>query len=117
LNPINIKVRNPAMRGMNDPLFERDKQNYIDELDQHILGMQTAYDTGGIVETFPPVRATSKETVADSMTLAGQALGARSDQPTLGKLAQHKMNVVLDSMESNVTSDRKSLATFLANCG
>lgn len=117
LNPINIKVRNPAMRGMNDPLFERDKQNYIDELDQHIVGMQTAYDTGGVVETFPPVRATSKETVADSMTLAGKALGARSDQPTLGKLAQHKMNVVLDSMESNVTGDRKSLATFLANCG
>jgi hypothetical protein len=117
LNPISIKVRNPAMRGVNDPLFERDRQSYLDELDQHINSMQTAYDTGGLVDAFPPVRAASKETVVDSMTLAGKALGARSAQPTLGKLAQHKMGVVLDSMESNVTNDRKSLSAFLATCG
>lgn len=117
LNPINIKVRNPAMRGVNDPLFERDKQAYIDELDRHIDSMQTAYDTGGVVEAFPPVRATSRETIDDSMTLAGKMLGARGDQPALGKLAQHKMGVVLDSLEANVSDDRKLLATFLAKCG
>ena len=117
LNPINIKVRNPAMRGANDPLFERDKRAYLDELDRHIDGMQTAYDTGGVVEAFPPVRAASKETIDDSMTAAGKLLGARSDQPTLGKLAQHKMGVVLDSMETNVANDRKSLSDFLAKCG
>ena len=117
LNPINIKVRNPAMRGANDPLFERDKQAYLDELDRHIDSMQTAYDTGAAVEAFPPVRAVSKETIDGSMTLAGQMLGARSDQPTLGKLAQHKMGVVLDSMETNVATDRNSLAAFLARCG
>jgi len=117
LNPINIKVRNPAMRGANDPLFERDKQAYLDELDRHIDSMQTAYDTGGVVEAFPPVRAASKETIDDSMTLPGQMLGARSDQPTLGKLAQHKMGVVLDSMEANVATDRNSLQAFLAQCG
>jgi len=44
-------------------------------------------------------------------------LVARSDQPTLGKLAQHKMGVVLDAMESDVANDRKSLAIFLAKCG
>ncbi len=117
LNPINLKVRNPAMRGVNDPQFARDKSSYIDELDQHIDGMQTAYDTGGVVTSFPPVRAASKETVAGSMTLAGKLLGAQSDQPTLGKLAQHKMGVVLDSMESNVANDRKSISSFLASCG
>ena len=117
LNPINIKVRNPAMRGVNDPLFERDKQAYMDELDRHIDGMQTAYDTGGVVEAFPPVRAASRETIDDSMTLVGKMLGARGDQPALGKLAQHKMGVVLDSMEANVADDRKSLVTFLAKCG
>jgi hypothetical protein len=117
LNPINIKVRNPAMRGANDPLFERDKRAYLDELDRHIDSMQTAYDTGGVVEAFPPVRAASKETIDDSMTAAGKMLGARSDQPTLGKLAQHKMGVVLDSMETNVATDRNSLAAFLAKCG
>jgi len=117
LNPINIKVRNPAMRGVNDPLFGRDKQSYLGELDERIASMQTAYDTGGVVEAFPPVRAASRETIADSMTLAGKTLGARSDQPTLGKLAQHKMGVVLDSMETNVANDRKSLNAFLAKCG
>jgi len=117
LNPIDIKVRNPAMRGANDPQFERDKQAYLDELDQHIESMQAAYDTGGVVQAFPPVRAAAKETIDDSMTLAGKMLGARSDQPTLGKLAQHKMGVVLDSMEANVANDRKSLAAFLAKCG
>ena len=117
LNPINIKVRNPSMRGVDDPLFERDKQAYLAELDQQIDGMQTAFDTGGTVATFPPVWAASKETVGDSMTLAGKALGARSDQPTLGKLAQHKMSVVLDAMESDVARDRKALTDFMIKCG
>ena len=117
LNPINIKVRNPAMRGANDAQFGRDKQAYIDELDQHIDSMQTAFDSGGVVQSFPPVRAASQETITDSMTLAGKMLGARSDQPTLGKLAQHKMGVVLDSMETNVVNDRNAINAFLAKCG
>ncbi len=117
LNPINIKVRNPSMRGADDVFFAGDKQRYIDELGRQIDGMQAAFDTGGVVASFPPVRAVSKETVNDSMTFAGKLLGARSDQPTLGKLAQHKMSAVLDSMESNVANDRGSLTTFLARCG
>jgi len=117
LNPINIKVRNPAMRGANDADFGRDKQAYLDELDQHIDSMQAAFDSGGTVASFPPVRAASKETIDDSMTLPGKLLGARSDQPTLGKLAQHKMGVVLGAMETNVTNDRDALNAFLAKCG
>jgi hypothetical protein len=117
LNPIDIKVRNPAMRGVDDPQFDLDKQSYLAELDQQIDSMQTAFDTGGVVATFPPVRAAAKETVADSMTLAGKVLGARSDQPTLGKLAQHKMNVVLDAMESDVAGDRQALTDFMVKCG
>ena len=117
LNPIDIKVRNPAMRGSSTRLFQRDKQSYLAELDRQIESMQTAFDTGGTVATFPPVRAASKETIVDSMTLAGKALGARSDQPTLGKLAQHKMGVVLDAMESDVANDRQSLADFMIACG
>ncbi|HEY9027850.1 MAG TPA: hypothetical protein VIP05_26385, partial [Burkholderiaceae bacterium] len=103
--------------GVDDAQFMRDKQAYIDELDQHIDSMQSAYDSGGVVAAFPPVRAVSRETIHDSMTFAGKALGARSDQPSLGKLAQHKMGVVLDSMEANVANDRKSLNAFLARCG
>ena len=66
---------------------------------------------------FPPVGAASSETIPYSMTFAGKLLGARSTQPTLGKLAQHKMGVVLDSMEKNVANDRKSMTQFLAACG
>ena len=117
LNPINLKVRNPSMRGVDDPDFATDKQSYLDELMGHIDDMQTAYDTGATVTAFPPVRAASSETIPDSMTFAGKLLGARSTQPTLGKLAQHKMGVVLDSMEKNVANDRKSMTQFLAACG
>ena len=117
INPINIKVRNPAMRGLDDPGFDDAKESYLAELDRHIDVMQRAYDTGGVVEGFPPVRAESQETINDSMTAAGKLFGARSDQPTLGKLAQHKMSAVLDSMESNVSKDRKSLQSFLQGCG
>ncbi|MEP6503517.1 MAG: hypothetical protein ABJD97_09315 [Betaproteobacteria bacterium] len=117
LNPINIKVRNPSMRGLDDPFLAGDKQRYMDELEAHIADMQTAYDTGGTVTAFPPVRAASREAIGGSMTLAGQLLGARGDQPTLGKLAQHKMGVVLGSLEKNVADDRQSIRLFLANCG
>jgi hypothetical protein len=117
LNPINIKVRNPSMRGVSDPGFDDAKQSYLAELDKHIDTMQTAYDTGAAVEGFPPVRAASRETVDNSMTAAGKLLGARSDHPTLGKLAQHKMSAVLDSMEANVSRDRRSIQSFLQECG
>ena len=116
-DPIAIKVRDPAMRGVRDTTFTADKQAYIDELGRHIDDMQTAYDTGAAVPRFPPVRAASRETVDGSMTELGRLLGAQADQPTLGKLAQHKMSAVLDAMERDVATDRASLSSFLASCG
>jgi hypothetical protein len=117
LNPINIKVRNPSMRGQVDPFFESDKSKYLAELGDQINKMQTAFDTGGTVTGFPPVRAATKETINDSMTAAGRLFDASSDQPTLGKLAQHKMSAVLDSLESNVAKDRRALQKFVERCG
>ena len=49
--------------------------------------------------------------------MTSDLLGANSDQPTLGKLYQHKMDGVLDSLESNVKDDRKTLQSFLSKCG
>jgi hypothetical protein len=115
--PINIKTRNPATRGLADPLFSDEKSKYLSELDDHIDSMQAAFDTGVTVVGFPPVRAASRETIANSATWIGNALGANSDQPKLGKLNQHKMSVVLASMESNVKNDRKALQTFMKACG
>jgi hypothetical protein len=115
--PINIKTLNPATRGTADPMFVAQKSAYMTELDAHIDAMQTTYDTGGNVAGFPPVRAASKETIAGSSTWIGNLLGAGSDQPTIGKLNQHKMSVVLDAMESNVENDRERIQDFMKACG
>ncbi len=115
--PIDIKTVNPSMRGRVDPTFATQKSAYMQELDDHILSMQTAYDAGVDVAGFPPVRAASRETIPDSSTLLGSLLGAGSDQPTLGKLAQHKMGVVLGALEKSVKNDRECLQDFLRQCG
>ena len=115
--PIDIKTRTPATRGMADPFLAGEKSRYLGELDQHIDSMQAAFDTGGTVLGFPPVRAGSKETIAASATWIGKLLGADSDQPRLGKLNQHKMSVVLDALESTVKGDRETLRDFLKACG
>ena len=117
LAPINIKVANPAMRGQADQAFAAQKAAYMQELDDHIESMQTAYDTGGEVPGFPPVRAASRETIANSATLIGNLLKAGNDQPNLGKLNQHKMQVVLGAMEHDVNDDRRQLQDFLKKCG
>ena len=115
--PINIKAANPAMRGQADPTFAAKKAAYMQELDENVDRMQTTYDTGGTVLGFPPVRTASRETIADSQTWIGNALGAGSDQPALGKLNQHKMQVVLEAMERDVKGDRQQVQQFLKECG
>ncbi len=118
INPINIKTTNPLTRGGTpDADFAQEKQAYLGELDNQITTMQSALDEGRAVEGFPPVRAATKETINDSGSFVGSLLGANSDQPTLGKLYQHKMDGVLGSLESNVKDDRKTLQSFLGKCG
>ena len=115
--PIKIKVRNPAMRGLDDEMFDSDKADYLAEMDQSVERMQAVLQGSGKVPGFPAVRAMSRETINDSMGTIVASMGGRSGQPNLAKLAQHRMSVVLDSMESNVAKDRKSLQSFLATCG
>ena len=115
--PIDIKTANPAMRGLVDPAFAGEKAAYLRELDDHIDSMQASYDSGGPVSRFPPVRAASKETIADSATWIGNLFQAGNDQPNLGKLNQHKMQVVLGAMERDVDGDRQRLQEFLNTCG
>ena len=117
LAPIDIKTVNPAMRGRPDPTLAGRKADYMQELDDHIDSLQAAYDSGGDVPGFPPVRAAAKETIANSATLVGKLLQAGNDQPNLGKLNQHKMQVVLGAMEDDVDGDRRQLQDFLRTCG
>lgn len=115
--PIDIKTVNPAMRGLADPTLAARKAAYLRELDAHIETMQAAYDSGARVPGFPPVRAASRETIGDSATLVGNLLKAGGDQPNLGKLNQHKMQVVLGAMERDANDDRQRLQGFLRRCG
>ena len=115
--PINIKTANPAMRGQDDPAFAAEKAAYLRELDEHIDDMQATFDSGGTVLGFPPVRAASGEAIANSSTWIGDLLGARNDQPNLGKLNQHKMQVVLGALEDDVANDRAKMQGFLKACG
>ncbi len=117
VQPIAIKTRNPAMRGKQDPALEGDRAQFLAEIDDYIDRMQASHDGGGAVARFPPARAGLQETIHDSSTLIGDLMGANSDQPSLGKLNQHRMRVVLDSMESNVRKDRDKLRNFLKECG
>jgi hypothetical protein len=63
------------------------------------------------------VQSSTHDTIANSGTKTGNMLGAGKDQPNLGKLAQHKMENVLNPMEANVKADRTTLTEFLAKCG
>ena len=117
LGPIKIKVLNPATPDSNDPSFLAQRSAYLQELDDHIQAMENAYRAGANVPSFPPVRAASKETILNSATRLGNFLGAGSSQPTLGKLNQHQMSVVLDAMESDVKNDRERLQSFMKVCG
>jgi hypothetical protein len=117
LGPINVKFSNPAMLGKDDPDFAGQKAAYLKELDDHIQSMQAALDAGDTVPGFPPVRANSKETIANSSTTIGTLLKAGNDQPNLGKLNQHKIQVVLGAMERNVDDDREQLQQFMKRCG
>ena len=58
-----------------------------------------------------------KEVVHNSGSGLANFLGAKKDQATLGKLAQHKMDRVLDPMADSVAADRKTLNDFLKSCG
>lgn len=117
LAPIDIKTTNPALRGRSDPGFAQMKAAYLRELDGQVDAMQATYDTGGTLQGVPPVRSARTETIADSRTWLGDALGAGSDQPSLGKLAQHRMQVVLGAMEDDVVADRQRIQDFLRGCG
>lgn len=118
INPIKITTISPATRGTKPGAdFDKARNDYLKELDDHIASMQSALNEGRAVDGFPPVRAGMKETINDSGSTVGDLLGADSDQPTLGKLYQHKMDRVLESLDRNVLNDRSTLQSFLAKCG
>jgi hypothetical protein len=118
INPIKIKYRNPALPDSDDDeRFDIDREAYLGELDTKIAQMQADLAAGRPSAGFPPVHAGLKEVVHNSGSGLANFLGAKKDQATLGKLAQHKMDRVLDPMADSVAADRKTLNDFLKSCG
>lgn len=122
----NVKFLRAELAGENRPLIkpmkidDPDQQavtEYMKELDEKIATMERDRAAGKPLQAFPPVRAGQHETVPGSMSTTGKLAGARSDGPSLGKLAQHQMDNVLEPMQSNIEKDRKALYDFVASCG
>jgi hypothetical protein len=116
--PMKIDHRNPAQPdGDADPRFQTDLDSYMAELDAKAARMQADIAAGRTFSAFPPVRAAAKETVAGSMGNVSWGLGATRDGPNLGKLAQHKMENVLDPMKKSIDADRLALKRYMRRCG
>jgi|SRR5215213_9914355 len=125
-SPIEIEFRNPEMKAAEDgrhfwqadvdPNFEKDKKDYLEGLDKMIAKAEDDRQAEHPFRLFPPVQASQHETIPNSMTKIGSLLGAKEDEANLGRLYQHKMDKVLDPMESLVKKDRELMENFLKQC-
>ncbi len=113
LDPIEIQYRNPEMRDADDPDFEKDRNAFLNRLDNMIA--EAEQNPGG-KSLFPPVRAGSFDTIPNSMTEVGRMAGATKPEPNLGKLHQHQINKVVGPMEKQVEADRDAMRDFLKKC-
>lgn len=117
VNPMKIDHSNPDQDGNSGPQFATELKAYMDELDAKIIGMGRDVNAGRSVMAFPPVRASQRETVLNSMSATGKSAGARSNGPGLGKLAQHLMTNVTDGLQTTLEEDRATLENFIKRCG
>lgn len=131
LNPMKIKYESPSHRKLEDQWswfdsdlkaqkkaaqekFAMGKKDVLDSVQAMI---DRAASSPGYDRLFPPVRASSQETIPNSMSTAGKMLGAGGEEASLGKLAQHQMSNVLGPMENQLAADRQTLRNFLDQCG
>ncbi len=116
LNPIGLKYLNPETESLNDPDFAASKEQYLDSIQSLIDEKKADLAAGRDFQLFPPVQASSVDTIPGTMTLAGKMSGAKSDEARFGKLYQHQMSIVGDGMEKTVKNDRKAMESFLQEC-
>lgn len=118
--PLKINYLNPANKDGKDPVFQKQRDEFLRGLDD-LIARKEAHPGGPPL--FPPVRAGSFDTIPNSTSWMNKRLGANDPGPTLGKLAQHQMpNVVGDKsgagpMEKQIDLDRKLLQDFRRQCG
>jgi hypothetical protein len=114
VKPMQIQNPTSVTRGGTDPAFLKDRGAFLQQLQGLIRGGKV---------NFPPVRAVTKEAIPNSVSTTNRILGANSDQPTIGKLAQHKLENVVGTagnpgpMEKQIAADRAALKAFRGHCG
>lgn len=89
------------------------KQEFLDKMRRSIENFDKNPSAGN---PFPPVRASSFDTIPGSVSMKGFATGSWMASPTLGKLAQHQMSNVIDPMEQLVRRNRLKLQNFMNAC-
>lgn len=115
VKPMQITNPNSVTKGAADPAFPGDRDAFMSQLQGLIQGGKV---------NFPPVRAATKENIPNSVGFTNKLLGANSDQPTIGKLAQHQLSNIVGPdaahpgpMENQIAADRQFLTSFRAHCG
>jgi hypothetical protein len=114
VKPMQIQNPTSVTTGGTDPAFLKDRGAFLQQLQGLIRGGKV---------NFPPVRAVTNEAIPNSVSTTNRILGANSDQPTIGKLAQHKLENVVGTagnpgpMEKQIAADRAALKAFRGHCG
>jgi hypothetical protein len=130
-NPMNIKIRNPAMRAAKkeagwfgddpDPDFATDKEAYLKDIDNMIATAEGQQQKGENFRLFPPVQTNQREVIPNSINSLNDNWFSkgkvRNENPNLAKLIQHKMNSVTTGLEKTIAQDKQALQDFIKDCG
>ncbi len=139
INPMKLKVRNPAMRQAiedagwfgddPDPGFTNARDTYLSDIDNMIdegrtamqqeqaLALEQKRPANNVLQMFPPVRASEHVTLPNSIPGYNWDGKVNNPNPNLAKLIQHKMTNVVDGLTTTIEQDQKALNTFIQTCG
>jgi hypothetical protein len=139
INPMKLKVRNPAMRQAiddagwfgddPDPGFADARDTYLQDIDDMIdnardamteeatLALKQKRPVNNVLQMFPPVRAHEHVTLPNSIPGYNWEGKVNNPNPNLAKLIQHKMSNVVDGLTGTIKQDEKALKKFVKSCG
>lgn len=139
INPMKIKVRNPAMRQAideagwfgddPDPGFADARGSYLQDIDTMIDDARNAMQqeamkavaenrpVENVLQMFPPVRASEHVTLPNSIPGYNWEGKVNNSNPNLAKLIQHKMSNVVEGLSETIDQDKALLNEFINSCG
>ena len=106
--PVKIEYDSPADRNANDPGYLVARKRFLNGLDT-LIAEHRAHPGSALM--FPPVRAGTFDTVADSWH--GTLGLAELPGPSLFKVAAHELKNVVGPMEHQIDDDRDAMTDFV----